>query len=354
VRLVAYTDNVEWGGADLSMSHVLARLDPTIEVTVLGVSRPIVDRIAAVRPGAHARIVPVPRSGHDWHSLRAHARALRGITPDIVHANLSSPWSCQYAIASAGLLRRPRVVAVYQLVVPPVSKRQWWAKRLTLGAVDRHVGVGDQVSREVEMVVGLQQGTVQTIHNGVPDDPQPVLPRPGEGPLIGAIARMEHQKGYDTLIRALEAIPDATLVLVGDGSERAQLEELARSLSLLERIVWVGWSQDARGYLSSFDVFALPSRFEGFPLALAEAMLARAAVVASDVGSVPELVQDGKTGLLVPPDDPALLAIAIRRLLDDPDLRRKLGENARAHVLSRFTADHMTRSFESLYRALLD
>ena len=166
VRLVAYTDNVELGGADISMSHVLARLDPSIEVTVLGVRRQIVERIAAGRNGSATRIVPRPRSGHDWTSLRAHVRALREIDPDIVHANLSSPWSCQYCIAA----RRPRcaiprVVAVYQLAVPPISRAQWRAKRLTARAVDRHVGVGERTSREVENLVGLPAGSVL-------DDPQ--------------------------------------------------------------------------------------------------------------------------------------------------------------------------------------
>jgi glycosyltransferase involved in cell wall biosynthesis len=353
MRLVAYSDNVEWGGADVSMSHLLARLPPDFEVTVLGVSEAIVKRIAAGRATAARRIVPRPRSGHDWSSLSAHVSELRQLAPDLVHVNLSSPWSCQYCIAAAGLLRRSRVVAVYQLVVPPVSKRQSWAKRLTSGAIDRHVGVGERVSRDVEAMVGLPAGSVQTIHNGVPDEPQPALPRPAPGTLIGAVGRIEHQKGFDILVRALTAIEDATLVLVGDGGERSRLQELARSAGVLERIVWLGWCEDPRAYLSTFDVFVLPSRFEGFPLALLEAMLAQSAVVAGDVGSVREAVLDGETGLLVPPEDADALATAIRRLLSDDALRRRLGENARRLVLSRFTAEHLTRAFESLYRDLL-
>jgi glycosyltransferase involved in cell wall biosynthesis len=356
LRLVAYTDNVERGGADLSMSHVLARLDPAVEVTVLGISRPIVEWVASARPSAAMRIVPRPRSDHDWRSLRAHLRAFREIGPDIVHANLSSPWSCQYAIAAAGLLRRPRTVAVYQLVVPPVSERQRLAKRLTARAVTRHVGVGERTSREVEELVRLQPYSVSTIHNGVPDEPPPSRPpalSPGTPPFIGAVGRIEFQKGFDTLIQALRQIPNATLVVVGDGSERRRLEDLARDLDVADRVAWTGWREDPRTYLPSFDVVALPSRFEGFPLALLEALLARSAVVAADVGSVAEAVRDGETGLLVPPEDPAGLAAAIRRLLADVELRRRLGENGRRLVLDRFTADRMTLSFESLYRELL-
>jgi len=354
VRLVAYTDNVELGGADLSMSHLLARLDPRIEVTVLGVSRPIVERVAAARPVAGIRVAPRPRDGHDLRSLAAHLSVLRQIRPDIVHANLSSPWSCQYAIAAAGMLRRPRVVAVYQLPRPPVSERQRRMKRLTSRAVTRHVGVGERTSREVEELLRLEPYSATTIHNGVPDEPPPrPLPPPGPFPLIGAIGRVEFQKGLDTLIRALAKIPSGTLVLVGDGSERVHLETLARDLGVSDRIIWTGWSDEPRAYLPSFDVFALPSRFEGFPLALLEALLARSAVIATDVGSVPEAVLDGETGLLVQPDDPAGLAAALRRLLADGELRGRLGDNGRRLVLDRFTAEHMTRGFESLYRELL-
>jgi glycosyltransferase involved in cell wall biosynthesis len=353
MRLVAYTDNLELGGADLSMAHLLTLLDRAINVTVVGVAPGIVERIASLRPGTETRLVPRPRNDHDWRSLAAHTAAIRDIAPDIVHANLASPWSCQYCIAAGIIARRPRVVAVYQLAVPPISKRQRFAKRLTARGVDRHVGVGERTSREVEALVGLATGSVRTIHNGVPDERHQPIPASTPGPVIGAVGRLEHQKGFDTLIRALSDVEGAALVLVGDGSERASLERLSRSVGVADRVVWAGWSDEPRGHLASFDVFALPSRFEGFPLAVLEALLARRAVVAADVGSIPEVIRDGETGLLVPPDDPAALASAIRHLLADADRRRRLGEAGRQLVLERFTAAHMARAFESVYKELL-
>jgi glycosyltransferase involved in cell wall biosynthesis len=353
MRLVAYTDNVELGGADLSMAHLLSLLDPGIEVTVVGVAPEIVERIAGVRPNAGTCLVPRPRNDHDWRSLRAHVAAIRSVGADIVHANLASPWSCQYCIAAATIARRPRTVAVYQLVVPAISRRQQFAKRLTARGVARHVGVGERTSREVEEVVHLRHGSVRTIHNGVPDESFEPLARLTDGPVVGAIGRLERQKGFDTLIRALANIEGPTLVLVGDGNERAALERLAESVGIADRVIWAGWSDEPRRYLSTFDVIALPSRFEGFPLALLEALLARSAVVAADVGSISEAVVDGTTGLLVPADDPGALANAIRRLLAEEGLRRQLGEQGRQLVLERFTAAHMTRAFESLYTELL-
>lgn len=177
--------------------------------------------------------------------------------------------------------------------------------------------------------------------------------RPVAGPIVGAIGRLEPQKGFDVLLRALRVVPDAAAVLVGDGAERHALRELAAHAAIADRVIWIDWTADARSYLPWFDVFVLPSRFEGFPLALLEALLAERAVVAADVGDVAEAVLPGETGLLVPPEDPGALAVAIRQLLSDDALRRRLGARGRDLVLSRFTASHMTRSFERLYDEIL-
>jgi glycosyltransferase involved in cell wall biosynthesis len=352
LRLLVYTDNRDPGGADLSLSHLIAALDARVDVAVLGVSRKIVEWVARGRPHAETSVVPQPQTGHDWRSLGAHVRAIRLLRPDVVHANLSSPWSCQYAIAAAALNHR-RIVAVYQLPVPPVSSRQRLAKRLTYRAVARHVGVGERTSREVEILLGLAEGSVRTIHNGVPDIAVDPRPRASPGPIVGAVGRLEQQKGFDVLLHAFRDVESATLVIVGDGSERERLQALARRLGIDGRVIWEGWSEDARSFLPSFDVFVLPSRFEGFPLAVLEAHLAETAVVATNVGSVPEAVLDGETGLLVPAAHAHALTAAIRRLLAEADLRRQLAGRGRLLVLERFTADHMAHSFRALYDELV-
>jgi glycosyltransferase involved in cell wall biosynthesis len=353
MRLVTYTDTHELGGADLSLMHLLGSLESEIDAAVVGVSGAIVDRIAAARPGTRTLVVPRPRNDHDWRNLATHVSALRTLRPDVLHVSLASPWSCQYAIAAAGLVRRPRVVAVYQLPVPAVNRRQRLTKRLTSRVVDSHVGVGVRTSRVIEELVGLRVGSVETIHNGVPDVVTDAAPRLTNGPIIGAIGRLAFQKGFDVLLRAMRELDEATAVIVGDGEERLPLQALARSLGVADRTIWAGWSDDVPSRVRSFDVFVLPSRFEGFPLAVLEALLAEKPVVAADVGSVAEAVVPGETGFLVPPDDPGALAAAIGQVLADADLRRRLGARGRSLVLSRFTASHMARSFRALYDRLL-
>ena len=112
-------------------------------------------------------------------------------------------------------------------------------------------------------------------------------------------------------------------------------------------------SDEPRRHLSSFTVFCLPSRSESFPLSVVEAMLAGLPVVATAVGSVPEAVRDGDTGFVVPVDDPDALAVAIRRLLEDSELRREMGLEARRLALECFTSERMVAGFERLYQELL-
>ena len=353
LRVLTYTDTLELGGADIALSHLVAALDSDVEVAVTGVTPEIVQRIARGRPDSKTAFVLSPASDHDIRSLRAHVGAIRSFRPDIVHASLASPWSCQYAIAAAALLRQPRIVAVYQLPRPALGSRQRLAKRITSLAVDAHVGVGKRTSAEVAHLLGLAPNVVRTVHNGVPSADVERLPRPVAGPLVGSAGRLAPQKGFDDLLRALASVEDATLVLAGAGPEGESLERLAGELGVAERVIWLGWRDDVRGLLATLDVFVLPSRFEGFPLVLLEAMLAGTPVVAADVGSVAEAVLDGETGLLVPPGDPAALATAVRRLLADETLRSRLATAGRQHVLAHFSAEAMTRSFRELYDELL-
>jgi glycosyltransferase involved in cell wall biosynthesis len=351
LRVVAYTDTVELGGAEHALRHLLGALDDAVEVTVVGVSEHIVARIAEGRPSLVLRR-PRPILA-DARAIREHLRALRTLAPHVLHANLISPFSCQYGIAAALAVGIPSV-AVYQLPNAPANRRQRFLKKLTALRTTAHIAVGERTAREVEAIIGLRRGRVGTIHNGVPDVPLPQRPRRTDAALkVGAIGRLAPQKGFDILLRALAVVPDAELVLVGGGEEHTRLHDLAKRIGILDRVSFLGWVDEPRRLLPSFDVFALPSRFEGFPLAVLEAQLARVPVVAADVGSVSEAVIDGQTGVLVPASDPPALAAALEGLRSDPERRRRLGKAGRALVLERYTAAHMARRFEHLYQQVV-
>jgi glycosyltransferase involved in cell wall biosynthesis len=246
-----------------------------------------------------------------------------------------------------------RVVSVEHSAIPSPDPWQRTLRRALMRRVSAHVAVGERAARLVEGYVGLPAGAVRTIHNGVPDAPSGAARTLAPAPVVGTVTRVDRHKGLDVLVEALRELPEAHGVVVGEGPELPALRELARSRGVGERLTMTGFDPDARGVLEGFDVFVLPSLFESFPLSVLEAMLAARPVVASDVGSVAEAVIDGETGLLVPPGDASALVAALRRLLDDPELRRRMGERGRSLARERFTAAGMARDYERLYAEVL-
>jgi glycosyltransferase involved in cell wall biosynthesis len=169
--------------------------------------------------------------------------------------------------------------------------------------------------------------------------------------LVVTVARLAPQKSVDVLLRALARLPDAVvLAVVGDGPLRRELVDLAGSLGVSERVRWLGWRTDAPDYVAAADVFALSSIWEAVALVVQEAVLLGTPVVSTAVGGIPELIADGESGLLVPPNDPGALAAALEDVLKSPDLRRDLVENARKAYDERFSATTLMSRLGSIYR----
>lgn len=174
-----------------------------------------------------------------------------------------------------------------------------------------------------------------------------------DGPVIGTIARLSPEKAIDTLLaatrRVVAAIPSLTLLIVGDGPLEDDLRRQARELGLENAVRFLGFRPDVSVLMRLMDVFILPSRMESVGLVLLEAMAAGRPVVATTVGAIPEYVDQDRTGLLAPPDDPEALAGAIQRLLDDPALRTRLGAAGRVKAEAHFTLDRMVTQTIQLY-----
>lgn len=353
IRLALYTDAVALGGAERSIGNLLAVLGQQVEPTVVGVDRYVVDWIAAFRPGT-ARVVLSPvRDKRDLRGMIAHVSAVRRLRPEIFHANLRTSWSCQYGIAAALMTPGTRTLTVEQAPIAPSTERQRQFKRVLSRRVDVLVAAGEALARYIESLIELEPGSVRTIYNSVPDAFVEPRPRLSPGPTVGAVGRFSSEKGLDVLVRAAARLPGVQLVLVGDGPQRPELERLVDDLGVRDRVLLTGWVDEPRAYLAGLDLLVLPSRLEGFPLAIVEAMLARLPVVASRVGSVPEAVLDGETGVLVPSGDEAALAAAVAMLLADPGLRARLGGRGRELALRRFTPRVAAAAFEALYEDLL-
>jgi glycosyltransferase involved in cell wall biosynthesis len=344
VHVVACTDSRGVGGAEISLANLVAAVDPGVRVDVLGVDEAVVARVAAGRPGVRAVVAPPAR----------HPALLARLRPDVVHANLAVPWAGVADLAAALALPRTRAVAVQQLPLRTVELPVWLRTRALLHRLDAHVAVGEASCRRTEDFYALGRGSVVSVPNCVPDPwpggPPPRDSRPRDAPLVvGSLGRLDAVKGYDVLLRALARLPGVRAVVVGEGAARPELERLAAELGVADRVELPGWADDPTTALRGFDVFCLPSRSEGFPLSIVEAMLAALPVVATRVGSVAELVADGRTGVVVERDDVDALVATLATLRDDAAARARYGAAGRARALASYTVDHMSRAYERLW-----
>jgi glycosyltransferase involved in cell wall biosynthesis len=180
---------------------------------------------------------------------------------------------------------------------------------------------------------------------------------PEGAPLLGAVAVLREQKGLDVLVRALDEVvrevPDARLAVAGEGPERASLEALAEELGIGPRVMLLGNRSDIPDLLAGFDVAVSASWFEGSPLAAMEYMDAGLPIVATRVGGMPDLIDDGVHGRLVEPGDAAGLAAAVVELLRDPERARAMGERARERRRAEFDLDGTVRTLEAMYERLV-
>lgn len=178
-----------------------------------------------------------------------------------------------------------------------------------------------------------------------------------QGELVGIVGRLTPIKDVPTFLRAvaelIRARPSVRALVSGDGEEADGLRSLARELGIEDRCSFIGWRTDLSTVYSALDVLALSSLSEGSPMSVLEAMAVGCPVVATRAGGVPDLISDGKDGLLVPPRDPSALAGAIARLLDDPGLARSLATSAHARVRAEHDPSRLARDAERLYEELV-
>jgi len=177
------------------------------------------------------------------------------------------------------------------------------------------------------------------------------------GPIVGIVARLSEVKGQDILIKAMKKVversPNANLVLVGEGKWKERLEFLVKELDLERHVFFLPTTQRDENILPLFDIFVMPSRQEGLGLSVMEAQAQGLAVIASDVGGLPTLVEDGKTGLLVPKENVERLAQAIIRLIENPQQRVALGESAHHFINKNFPFEKMIDQTLAVYEKVV-
>jgi len=331
------------GGIGGSERHLLTLLpalaERGVDVRFLGLDDPS----RAPDPFYEALAVPyerlaAPRDVDPALALRVR-RAVR--SADLVHTHLVHA-------DVYGALGARRLVSTKHNDDPFRAGAFRFVERALAHRASRVIAITQALARFQIERVGLPADKVEVIHYGLDDLPQPWGANPADPVPPGArvllcVCRLEPQKGVDVAIRALADIPDAHLVVLGEGPQRAELERLAN-----DRVHLLGRVPDVAAWLRRADVLVHPARWEGFGLALLEAMLASLPVVATRVSAIPEIVVDGKTGLLVPPDDASALAAAVNRVLADPAV---YGERGRARAQAEFSVAEMTDRTLAIYES---
>ena len=358
----------EWGGAQhvvfLIAQHLRSDYDVTVACAPGGA---LIERLR--EEGVRAVEVPeLARNLNPWRDLRAFYKLyswMRRERFDLVHTHSTK----------AGLLGR---VAARLAAVPVVlftahgwafaEGRAYWKRRLLAHAerlaarVTAKIICVSEHDRELALRWRVAKpGQLLVVHNGI--DPHSFLAadgspvreelRLGKDPVVTFVGRLAPPKDPLTLLEAIRILPEGRVLLIGDGELRPQIERFVQERSLPGRVVMAGFRSDIPEVLAASDVFVLSSRWEGLPLTVIEAMMAGLPVVAARVGGIPELVEDGETGFLVPPSDPEALAEALQRLLEDEGLRRRMGEAGREKALRGFTLERMLAQIQRVYEELL-
>ncbi|HWO83452.1 MAG TPA: glycosyltransferase [Solirubrobacterales bacterium] len=362
-----YTDSRVLGGAENAMFMLLASLDrgewePTLLLEDAPEVEPLRDRAAAL--GVPVRLVaPLPLGLAGARRVPALARLLRRERPAVFHAHMSSPVACKWGLAAAVLARVPAVLGTVQVgAYEPPNRSAYWQLRALARGVDRYLAVSREIAVELTEKLGWPAERVEVVYNAVDTERAAVAAPPGlreqlggsaTRPLVLTPARLNPQKGHRVLLEAVAEVPDALFLLAGDGPERAPLEAEAERLGLADRVRFLGRREDVPQLLAVCDVFALPSLYEGSSLAVLEAMAAGIPIVSSAIGGTDELIEDGRSGLLVAPGDAKTLAAALRRALGDEELRRSLAGRARDRVDAGLTREQMADRVTASYRELL-
>ena len=304
------------------------------------------------------------RSGLDVQALRRMRRLLRESGADVLHTH--NPMAHYYAVAATlGLGIRRVLNSRHGMGSGELSARREKLYRLALLVTDHAVSVCDAARQRFVAHGVMPAGKATVVRNGI--DLSRFAPRsaaagtrlrlalglPEAAVLFGTVGRLNEAKQQVRLLHALRALLDAgvqaALVVVGDGELRGSLEADTDRLSLRDRVRLLGARSDVPELLAGMDVFVLPSRTEGYSLALVEASAAALPIVATAVGGNAEIVQDGVTGLIVPAGDDDRLVAAMRALAGDARKRESLGAQARAWALREGSLDAMCDAYLRLY-----
>jgi len=309
-------------------------------------------------------LIPLaPRTEMDLSAAWRFARIVKRLAPDVIHAHdphgvAMTSLALSLGAGSAAPGRVPALVASRRVDfhLKGNSFSRWKYRQ-----VDCFIAASEAIRRML-IADGVPEVQTVTVHEGIDVEHVLAAPRvnvheafflPHGAPVVGNVAALVPHKGQRYLIEAahlvVQQVPDARFVILGEGDLREHLEKQVHEHHLQKHVVLPGFRTDVLGCLKAFDLFVMSSVTEGLGTSLLDAMAASRAIVATTAGGIPEIVEDGVNGLLVPPRDAHALAEAIVRALASAELRRRMGAAGLARVNERFTVEKMVAGTAAVY-----
>jgi glycosyltransferase involved in cell wall biosynthesis len=365
VTVAHFSDSEAFGGTERALLQLLGGLDRSRWRPVLfHADSPGAAQLAGEARALEVPVHPVPVATSAVRGIATIGplvRALRREQAAVFHAHQIWSLSCRYGIVAAALARvRARVATAQLFVEMPKLPGIDLQHALLTRCLHQHIAVSRFVASRLRDRFHVRPEKIVVIPNAaatggatVSPAPRAELARSVTAPIVLTVARLDAQKGIAHLLDAAAAVPHASFAIAGDGPDRAALEERAASLGLGDRVRFLGHRHDVPALLAASDLFALPSMYEGLPLAVLEAMAAGVPVIATAAGGTGEVVRDGETGTLVPPADPSALAAAITGTLANRERASRLALAARSLVAREYSVKAMVSSVSALYETLL-
>jgi len=359
---------------DVAAGQRAAGIDVAVAASALRMPEVRADFEALRAQGVHVHEIPMRREirpADDWKHAKELGRLMRAWEPDIVHTHSSKGGALgRFASLRSGVGARVHTPHTFAFLFGAMFSG---GKRRLFRAVETHLGrrtarivaVGESEAQTIRASGVVPPERVVVVPNGI--DPAPwvgaeplaraSLGVPASVPLAAVVGLLNVAKGQDVLLRALAdpRAADLHLLVVGHGEDEPALRALARDLGLDDRVRFLGWRQDVPRLLATADFLVLPSRWEGLPYIVLEAMAAGLPIVATRVDGARELVDDGTSGFLAASEDPKDLARAIgAALVLDPAARSQMGLAGRARQRREYDLEGMVRRLDALYRGVLE
>jgi glycosyltransferase involved in cell wall biosynthesis len=353
------TETSDTGGAENMIISLVENLDQSRYRSVVCLLRDGWLNAQLQRRGIETIVIPQPRSVDFLWLYRAY-RVLKDRSIHVMHSH-------EFAMNAYGSLLS--AISGIPIVATVHGKNYYcekWRRRAAYRFAARHssmVAVSDDLRQFLSQRVGIPLGNIRVVHNGIDlkryaahEGDNAVRAELGIGVdqrVIGTVGNLFAVKGQTYLLKACKTVagefPTFVLLIAGEGEQMDSLRKEASDLGIARNVRFLGFRNDVPSLLQAMDVFVLPSLSEGLPLSILEALALKKPVVATNVGGVSEIIEDGINGYFVPPKSPEALAHRILMLLHGPGVAARIGEAGRKRVEDAFALERMVREYESLY-----